>query len=314
MGVGRSVRARRSTASALIFIGAPIWLLGSLAFARSQPKHDDWPTTAPEEQPATHRLWPPPAPPRPAPPDTSDEGSPTPDDEALAKDRGAKDAPPPAPATPRVEAPPAPIEDPNQVATPPPAPRVAPAQPPPPASPGNGVYVELRSADAGMRIDQVTPAGQSWTACGVPCRRVLQRNLTYVIESNDAPPTLPFLLPDDATHLTLDVHPGSQTQSNVGTLLAIAGGVVALIGFVRLATGGNSPSSDQAGLELLAGGAVGGITGLVLYRMSRTTVTSSTGATFGEQRERDGDAKKRPAPSIVLTPHGFALTPHGLTF
>lgn len=303
MGVGRSVRARRSTASALILIGAPIWLLGSQALAQSQPKHEDWPTPPPEEPPVARRLWPPPAPPRPLPPDTSKEGSPTPDDEPSAKDPTTKDAPPPAPP---IAAPPAPIDDPNQIATPPPAPPVAPAQPPP-TPPPNGVYVELRSADAGMRIDQVTPAGQSWLACGVPCRRILQRNLTYVIESNDAPPTLPFLLPDNATRLTLDVHPGSQTQSNVGTLLAIAGGVVALIGFVRLATGGNSPSSDHSGLELLAGGAVTGVTGLVLYRTSRTTVTSNTGMTFGEQRERARDAKKSPAPSIALTPQGLTF-------
>ncbi len=250
-------------------------------------------------------MWPPPAPARPPSRDPSEEGSPTPDDDSLAKDPTAKDAPPPAQTAPRSADPPTPIDDPNQIATPPPAPPVAPVPQPPPVPPANGVYVELRSADAGMRIDQVTPAGQSWPACAVPCRRILQRNLTYVIESNDAPPTLPFLLPDNATRLTLDVHPGSQTQNNVGTLLAIAGGVIALIGFVRLATGGNSPSSDHAGLELLAGGAVTGITGLVLYRMSRTTVTSTTGMTFGEQRERDGDVKKRPAPSIALTPQGL---------
>jgi hypothetical protein len=307
MGVGRSVRARKSTASALILIGAPVWLLGSLAFAQTQPKHGDWPTTPAEEPPVSQRLWPPPAPPRRPPPDPSTEGSPTPDeDEALAKDNAAKDAPPPAPTPPRVEAPPAPVDDPNQIATPPPAPPVAPVQQPA-VPPPNGVYVELRSADAGMRIDQLTPAGQSWPACGVPCRRILQRNLTYVIESNDAPPTLPFLLPANETRLTLDVHPGSQAQSNVGTLLAIAGGVVALIGFVRLATGGNSPANDHAGLELLAGGAVAGVTGLVLYRMSRTTVTSSTGVTLGEQRERGGDTQKRPAPSIALTPQGLTF-------
>jgi len=216
-----------------------------------------------------------------------------------------KEAPPPSTApAPPTATPAAPVDDPNQVAAPPPAPpptRPVAAAPPPP--PPNGVYIELRSEDAGMRIDQVTPAGQSWPACGVPCRRVLQRNLTYVIESNDSPPTSPFLLPDNATHLTLDVHPGSQTQGNVGTILAIAGGVIALIGFVRLASGGNSPSSDRTGLELLAGGAATGITGLVLYRMSRTTVTSSTGMTFGEQRARDG----RPAPSIALTPQGLVF-------
>jgi hypothetical protein len=303
MGVGRPVRARKSTASVLILIGAPIWLLGRLAFAQSQPKHGDWPATPPEGPPVTQRLWPPPATPRPAPPDSSKEGSPTPDDEPLERDATGKDAPPRAPTAPRVEVPPTPIDDPNQVATPPPAPPVVPAQQPAP----NGVYVELRSADAGMRIDQVTPTG-SWLACGVPCRRILQRDLTYVIESNDAPPTLPFLLPNNETRLTLDVHPGSQTQSNVGTLLAIAGGVITLIGFVRLATGGNSPSNDHTGLELLAGGAVAGITGIVLYRMSRTTVTSSNGMTLGEQRDREDDAKKRPARSSIV------LTPRGLTF
>ena len=93
--------------------------------------------------------------------------------------------------------------------------------------------------------------------------------------------------------MTLDVHPGSQTQDNVGTLLAVAGGVVALIGFIRLTTTGSSPSSDRTGLELLGVGAAVGIAGLVLFRMSRTTVTSSTGSTFSEQRERDA---RRAAP------------------
>jgi len=303
MGVGRSVRTRKSAASALILVGVPIWLLGSVAFAQSPPVHDEWPTTPPrKEPPASRRLWPPPQPMRPPPPDNATEASPTPDDASAVKEAPPSTAPAPPTATP-----PTPVDDPNQVAAPPPAP--PPAAPPtrpvaaPPPPPPNGVYIELRSEDAGMRIDQVTSAGQSWPACGVPCRRVLQRNLTYVIESNDSPPTSPFLLPDNATRLTLDVHPGSQIQGNVGTILAIAGGVIALIGFVRLASGGNSPSSDHAGLELLAGGAATGITGLVLYRTSRTTVTSSTGMTFGEQRARDG----RLAPSIALTPQGLVF-------
>lgn len=307
MGVGRSVRTRKSAASALILVGAPIWLLGSAALAQSPPVHDAWPTTPPRQgPPASRRLWPP-QPTRPPPPDDATEASPPPDEAAGAKEAPA---PPPPPTAPPTSAPPAPVDDPNQVVAPPPAPPpvppptqpVAPAQPPPPPPP-NGVYIELRSEDAGMRIDQLSPAGQSWPACGVPCRRVLKRDLTYVIESNDSPATAPFLLPDNTTHLTLDVHPGSQILGNVGTILAIAGGVIALIGFVRLASGGNSPSSDHTGLELLAGGAGTGITGLVLYRMSRTTVTSSTGMTFGAQRARDG----RPAPSIALTPQGLVF-------
>ena len=64
MGVGRAVRARKSAASVLILVGAPIWLLGATASAQTAPKHDEWPKPPPEEPPTTQRLWPPPEPPR----------------------------------------------------------------------------------------------------------------------------------------------------------------------------------------------------------------------------------------------------------
>jgi hypothetical protein len=195
------------------------------------------------------------------------------------------------------------ITDPNQIAAPPAA-AVAPPNPPPQAAPPpSGVYVELRSDDPGMRITQVTSGGQSWPACEIPCRRVLQRNITYIVESNQSPATSPFLLPDNVNRLTLDVQSGSQTRANIGTILAVVGGVVGLIGFIRLTTTGSSPQNDRTGLELLSVGGVVGISGIVLYRMSRTTVTSSTGSTFSEQRDRGATA----APAIALTPQGLVF-------
>ena len=60
------------------------------------------------------------------------------------------------------------------------------------------------------------------------------------------------MLPDNVNRVTLDVHAGSHTRSNIGTILAVVGGVVGLIGFIRLTTTGSSPSNDRTGLELLA--------------------------------------------------------------
>jgi len=309
MGVGRSVRARRSAASVLIMVGAPIWLLGATAWAQTAPKHDEWPQPPPEEPPVSQRLWPPPEPSRPprAAPSTQDA---TPDETPPAKSAPATPPVAPAPPPPPVPAPvTAPAVDPNLVTDPnlivaPAAPPVAPPKPPPQAPPPpSGVFVELRSDDPGMRIDQVTPGGQSWPACEIPCRRVLQRNLTYVVESNQAPATSPFLLPDNVNRLTLDVQAGSQARANIGTILAVVGGVVGLIGFIRLTTTGSSPQNDRTGLELLGVGAGVGITGIVLYRMSRTTVTSSTGSTFSEQRDRGAKG----GPSIALTPQGLVF-------
>jgi hypothetical protein len=122
------------------------------------------------------------------------------------------------------------------------------------------------------------------------------------VESNQAPPTSPFLLPDNVNRLTLDVQSGSQARANIGTILAVVGGVVGLIGFIRLTTTGSSPQNDRTGLELLGVGAAAGITGIVIYRMSRTTVISSTGSTFSEQRDRGAKA-----PAIALTPQGLVF-------
>ncbi len=306
MGVGRAVRARKSAAAALILVGAPIWLLGATASAQPAPKHDEWPNPPPESPPVTQRLWPPPEPPRRPRVDPSTDEA-TPDDDASAVN-GAPEPPPPPPTAP-APAPVTPPADPNQITDPnqiavPLAPAAAAPKPPPQAAPPpNGVYVELRSDDPGMRIDQLTPGGQSWPACEIPCRRVLQRNITYVVESNQSPATSPFLLPDNVNRLTLDVQAGSQTRANVGTILAVVGGVVGLIGFIRLTTTGSSPQTDRTGLELLGVGAAVGISGIVIFRMSRTTVTSSTGSTFSKQHDRGA----RAAPSIALTPQGLVF-------
>ena len=302
MGVGRSVRTRKSAASALILIGAPIWFFGATALAQTAPKRDPWPTPDPEEPPVTKRLWPPPeTSPSPRPDPSKDEPAPT-DETTPAKDAPPPPAAAPAPAPVPPPAPvPSPVADPNEIVAPPAPPPVEPVGPAPP--PPSGVYVELRSDDPGMRIDQVTSGGQSWPACEIPCRRILQRNITYVLESNQAPATSPFLLPNNVNRLTLDVQAGSQTRSNVGTILAVAGGVIGLIGFIRLTTTSGSPSSDHTGLELLGLGGAVGITGIVMFHVSRTTVNSSTGSTFSEQRDRGAKA----APSIALTPQGLAF-------
>jgi len=305
MGVGRSVRTRKSASSALILIGAPIWLFGATAWAQTAPKRDPWPTPAPDEPPVTKRLWPPPET-SPSPRPNPSTGDTRPADETPP----AKDAPAPpaaAPAPPVRPAPPPspvapPVADPNQIVAPPAPPPIAPVNPAPPPPP-NGVYVELRSDDPSMRIDQLTSGGQSWPACEIPCRRVLQRNITYVVESNQSPPTSPFLLPNNVNRLTLDVQAGSQTRSNIGTILAVVGGVIGLIGFIRLTTTGNSPSNDRTGLELLGVGSTVGIAGIVMFRLSRTTVISSTGSTFSEQRDHSAKA----TPSIALTPQGLAF-------
>jgi len=296
MSVGRLVRARKAGAWTLVLIGAPLWCLGTAAWAQSTQKRPDWPTTPVQEPPASQRLWPPPEPDRPQHQPASDaEPAPEP---APAPSAKPETPPEPAPLEPRV--------DPNQRAEAAAAePPVAPPTPPPPQWPPGGVFVELRSDDPHARIDQISPDGRSVPACVAPCRRVLWRNITYVVQTDQAPPTSAFLLPDRTDHLTLDVHAGSQLRRNVGMALVAAGGVAALFGLTRANQTGSSSSNNHSSIELLGLGAAGAIAGVVLVRMGNTSVTSSTGATFSE-RDRRG-TKACATPAIALTPQGLVF-------
>lgn len=293
--MGRVVRARNG-AWMLVLLGAPVWLLGATASAQSPRTRPDWPAIPPEAPPVSQRLWPPPPPTRPPPPSTDE---PAPPDAPASPPAATTPAPAAAPAL-------APGADPNQREEPA---ATAPPVAPPPAqlpqwSPG-GVFVELRSDDPRTRIDQVAPDGRSWPACVAPCRQILFRNITYVVQSEQTPPTSVFLLPDSTNHVTLDVHAGSQIQRNVGMALLAAGGVAALFGLTRASQSGSSSSTSHSTVELLGFGAAGAIAGIVLVRMGHTSVTSSTGATFSEHDEHG--TKTRAVPAIALTPQGLVF-------
>jgi hypothetical protein len=223
----------------------------------------------------------------------------------------ATQAYPPPPPSAQLPAPPVPT------ALPPPPAFPTPAAPP--SAPGlGGVLVELRSDNPHTRID-VDAGGVTSTACLTPCRRVLARNQIYVIQGDGVRPSSRFMLPDDRAEVTLDVHAGSSSRLMAGALLMGAGFVVSYIGVVVLGTGQTDRSlsdsfdpdrHDRANEELRTGtilllcGVPTLVVGLYLVLTARTSVVSSSGASFSQ--ENPAPARKRPwHPSFALTPRGL---------
>ena len=230
--------------------------------------------------------------------------------------------PPPDPLPPRREtaAPTDPFDG-----VPPPPPRPAPAPPPatpppyaagPPMpnpyfqAPPPGVFVELRADNPNTRLDRVVAGGGSAPVCVAPCRLILDRSLAYVIQGDQIPPTSTFLLPSTTNHVTLDVQAGSQTQRYLGVALIVVGSALAVVGLSRASSGnsvtynsqGQMTTADNNGLLLMAIGVPAAIVGIVLFKLGRTSVTSSTGATFSQRRE-----SPRAPPRIALTPEGLTF-------
>jgi hypothetical protein len=179
---------------------------------------------------------------------------------------------------------------------------------PRPAEVPEGVFVELRVDAPGVRIDRYESDGERVAVCSAPCQRVLPRDGLYVIDGPGIRTTSRFSLPEDRRQLILDVKAGSAAQ-NVGGAFLIGGGVVTLFFalFAGLPPGPDAPVESSASTigggtreALLVGGGLAVALGAILSLTSKTTVTSSSGATFTRARVTRG-----PRASIAVTPHGL---------
>lgn len=240
---------------------------------------------------------PPPAyPPPPAPPGTPPTGYP----------------PPPAGVSPGPSAwppPPVPAPVPGQGAWT--------VQGPSEVRPGpSGVYVELEADNPNTRLDRVVE-GAAIPVCLAPCRRVLDRNNVYVIGGDGVRSTSHFALPDNHDRVTLSVKAGSSSQLAGGAALIAVGGAVGYAGLflwelslvstsvanVNGNTNMTAPRGNAGlGLGLMAVGVAVGAIGVYLALTARTTVSSSTGATFSETPPV---RRKRPFFDLALTPRGI---------
>lgn len=177
-----------------------------------------------------------------------------------------------------------------------------------------GVYVELQADDPNTRIDRIVES-TAVPVCLAPCRQILDRNSIYVIGGDGITSTSRFTLLDSADSLTLNIKAGSLSRSAGGGALLFVGGVLGLAGLlieglssVAAASienqGGNTnvARGNVVALGMMAIGLSAAAIGFCLKRTARTTVTSSTGATFSE------------SPSGKRTRPLFALTPRGIEF
>ena len=87
-----------------------------------------------------------------------------------------------------------------------------------------------------------------------------------------------FVLPANRSEVRIDVQPGNQTTHDVATFTAIAGGILACVGFVFLLSdvaSGTTKLADpdmQAGLALSGAGVVGLGVSIPLLIANATTV------------------------------------------
>ena len=178
-----------------------------------------------------------------------------------------------------------------------------------PAAP-RAVYVELRADDPRTRIDRVG-GGPPIPVCVAPCLRWLDPQGTYVITGDGVRTTARFMLPDDRTSVTLDVHAGSTSRLGVGALLSGGGLITAYIGGLVWETGtleklgqgsGDPQRTVDLGLTLLGIGIPAALLGVYLVATCHTSVTSSTGSTFTQQAP-----PRRARPRVALTPRGLAF-------
>ena len=187
---------------------------------------------------------------------------------------------------------------------------------PPYGGGGRLVYVELTSDDPRTRIDRVV-GGARVPACFAPCQKMLETNTLYVIEGDGIRSTSQFMLPDDRPSVRLDVQAGPTSRLAGGVVLmglGIAtlyiGAVVWEFGAVQNASANSFGSSTDTrdnsravsiGKTMVIIGIPAALVGLYLAVTTRTSVNSSTGATF----------TRAPPPRRRLP---IALTPRGLEF
>ena len=145
-------------------------------------------------------------------------------------------------------------------------------------------------------------------ACSAPCRRLLPRDGLYAIDGAGIRTTSRFSLPEDQRQLILDVKAGSAAQNVGGVFLIVGGGATVL--FALFAGGPPGPDApvESSGsmlgggtrVALLVGGGLAVALGALLSLTSKTTVTTSSGATFTRAR-----VTPRPRAPIAVTPHGL---------
>jgi hypothetical protein len=124
------------------------------------------------------------------------------------------------------------------------------------------------------------------------------------------------MLPDYQAQVTLDVHAGSSKRLSAGALLLGAGVVVGYVGLLDFAVGraqpGDTfdPSVDRAaradqhartGVALMLCGVPAALAGLYLVLTARTSVVSSTGASFSQ----NALTPSKRYPLVALTPRGL---------
>jgi hypothetical protein len=211
-------------------------------------------------------------------------------------------APAPAPANPAPVLPaPPPLVGPPPVLAPVPYASYPPAPPP-------GVFVEVRADDPRVRIDRVMLDGVPVPVCAAPCRQVLDRSSAYLLQGDGVVATSPFLLPDGSNQVVLDVHAGSRTKRMLGVALLVVGAGVTLVGFGGVSLGGTfrgerGRREERNGLIMMGIGIPVAIVGWVLFRSARTSVVSSSGATFSDR----GPRPRAPLPRLALTADGLSF-------
>jgi hypothetical protein len=137
----------------------------------------------------------------------------------------------------------------------------------------DGVYVDVRTNDARVRIDQVHPDGSTTPVCMAPCRQRLARDGLYAIGGAGIPGTAPFPLPLDRQDLVLSVRAGSKARRDAGIAGAVAGGTAAV---VFMPGDQAKPGMGQVPLWqilLVLCGAVAGTAGAYLWWTSDTRVS-----------------------------------------
>ena len=291
-------RSALTLAAAALMSAAPARAqLAPVGASSPQAQTSAAPTPPPAYRPATAGAPPTAYPPPPAPPGAPPTAYPPPL------------APPGTPPTGYPPPPPVPAPVPGQGAWT--------AQGPSEVRPGpSGVYVELEADNPNTRIDRVVE-GVTIPVCLAPCRRVLDRNNIYVIGGDGVRSTSHFALPDNHDRVTLRVKAGSSSQLAGGAALIAVGGAVGYAGLflwelslvstsVANVNGNANMTAPRGnaglGLGLMAVGLAVGAIGVYLALTARTTVSSSTGATFSETPPV---RRKRPFFDLALTPRGI---------
>ena len=158
----------------------------------------------------------------------------------------------------------------------------------PPAPPADdGVWVELHSHGAPVRIERVF-GDAAIPVCTAPCRQKVPRSGIYRIGGEGVVPSANFDLTQEQWGVTLEARPASSMRRAAGLTLAIAG-LAMLLTSSAIEGQGDGAALDETPVShreqvaagfLLVSGLAAGVVGLVLMLTSNTRVTSSNGVSF----------------------------------